>query len=255
MVYERIPLDMPPGTTAYRDQNNAIAFNFPYDLEPGQYSMAFKVDIFNDVVESNEGDNLSPSTTLIDIVNTLPDMEVISWYSVWDELGLGSLTYEVVNNGVSVAPAGWQITLALSPNNIIGDGDETFLFSEPANFDVYPGGTLYRNDSSAAGFSLYFDVFGNPVPDGVYYIALWLDPDASLAESNEFNNASLSWGTIGIGVAGVGADTSARLSAETSSVAPAEAYNGKILPEFKGSVREVRISTTSQGRRRMEFLG
>ena len=255
VVYERIPFDVAPGTTAYRDQNNSIAFNFPYDLQPGQYYMAFKADIFNDVAESNEDDNLSPATAPIDIVSTLPDMEILSWYSVWDELGLGSLTYDVVNNGESVAPAGWRIALALSPNNIIGDGDEAVLFSEPANFDVNPGGTLYRNDSSAAGFSLYFDVFGNPVPDGVYYIALWLDPNASLAESNEFNNASLSWGTIGIGAAGFGADTSARLAAESSSVARAEAYNGKILPARQGSVRNVRITSTSQGRRVMEFLG
>jgi hypothetical protein len=76
-----------------------------------------------------------------------------------------------------------------------------------------------------------------------------------LAESSEFNNASLSWGTIGIGVAGVGPDTSARATADTTSMAPAKAYNGKILPHTQGSARQVRISTTSQGRRRTEFLG
>jgi hypothetical protein len=255
VVYEKIPFDVAPGTTAYRDQNNSIAFNFPYDLQPGQYYMAFKADIFNDVVESNEDDNFSPATAPIDIVSTLPDLEVLSWYATWDELGLGTLTYNVANNGESVAPAGWRITLALSPNNTFGDGDETFLFSEPANFDVNPGGTLYRNDSSAAGFSLYFDVFGNEVPDGEYYIGLWLDPNASLAESNEFNNASLSWGTIRIGVGGSDTDTRAQLAAESSPVDPAEAYNGKILPTRQAAARSVRITTASQGRRVMEFLG
>jgi len=253
VVYERIPFDMAPGTTAYRDANNSIAFKFPYDLEPGQYYMAFKVDIFNDVAESNEGDNFSPSTTVVDIVNTLPDMEVVSWYSTWDELGLGTLTYNVVNSGESVAPKGWQIALALSPNNIFGDGNETLLFSEPANFDVSPGGTLYRDDASAAGFSLYFDTAGKPVPDGVYYIALWLDPTASLAESNEFNNASVSWGTVSIGVTGLSAAASAP-SADTSSATPASAYNGKVLPARQDLPRSVRISTTSEGRRQAEFL-
>lgn len=251
VVYERIPFDMPPGTTAYRDANNTIAFNFPDDLEPGQYFMAVWADVWNNVDESNENDNVSPATTMVDIVNTLPDMQVVTWYSTWDELGAGWLTYEVANNGASTAPAGWLITLALSPNDIIGDGDETFLFSEPASFDVDPGGTLYRDDSAAARFSLYFDHFGNPVPDGVYYIALWLDPNDFLTESNEINNASLSWGTIPIGVGrGVGSDA----SAATSVMVPSEAYNGKTLPARQASVRRGRISSTPEGGRRMEFL-
>ena len=52
---------MAPGTTAYRDANNAIAFNFPGDLEPGEYYMAVWADIWDNVVESNENDNISPS--------------------------------------------------------------------------------------------------------------------------------------------------------------------------------------------------
>lgn len=246
VVYERIPFDIAPGGTAYRDANNSIAFNFPYDLEPGQYYMAFKVDIFNDVAESHEGDNLSPATTTIDIVNTLPDMEVINWYSVWDELGNGALTYDVINNGASTASAGWPIALVLSPDDRIGDGDEVFLFSEPANFALDPGGTLYRNDASAAYFSLYFDNYGNPVRDGLYYMSLWLDPTGSLAESNEFNNASVSWGLIAVfGGSGGGAQS----AADTGSLTPGEAYNGKILPAPQGPSRKVRISTTLQGRR------
>lgn len=256
VVYERIPFDMPPGTTAYRDQNNSIAFNFPSDLEPGQYYMSFKVDIFNDVAESNEGDNLSPGAAPIDIVNTLPDMQVGTWYAHWSDQGFGGLTYEVANQGASVAPAGWLITLALSPNDIFGDGDEIFLFSEPANFDVVPGGSLYRNDSSSAGFLLYFDRQGHRVPDGVYYMALWLDPNGSLAESNEFNNASLSWGTIGISRAaslGAGAsDVGGSPSSEPGAIVPGYAYNGKTLPA--PAVRKVRLSTTPQGRQ-TEFLG
>jgi hypothetical protein len=242
---------MAPGTTAYRDQNNAIAFNFPQNLEPGQYDMALWADIWNDVAESNEDDNISPATMLVDIVNTLPDIEVLSWYSVWDAFGDGLLTYDLTNIGASTAPAGWLITLVLSPNDVIGDGDEIFLFAEHANFATDPGGTLYRDDAAPASFSLFFDYFGNRVPTGVYYLALWLDPDNSLAESNEINNASLSWGTVGISS---GFSSSARSSGGTGSITPGEAYNGKILPG-QGSMRKVRISATPQGGRRMEFLG
>jgi hypothetical protein len=257
VVYEPIPFDMPPGTTAYRDANNTIAFRFPNNLEPGQYYMALWADIWDAVVESYETNNISAAAAPIDIVNTLPDMQVVTWYSAWDELGLGSLTYDVVNNGASTAPAGWQIALALSPNEVFGDGDEILLFSEPASFDLAPGGTLYRSGSAAARFSLYFDRFGNPVPDGVYYIALWLDPTDWLAESNEFNNASLSWGTIGIGVAGVAARSDRGTASFTETGAPisGEAYNGKHLPEREGAVRKVQISTGPEGGRRMDLLG
>ncbi len=255
VVYEPIPFDMPPGTTAYRDAGNSIAFNFPSDLAPGQYYMAAWTDIWNNVEERNENDNVSPATTVVDIVNTLPDMQVVSWYAVWDELGVGALTYEAINNGATTAATGWLITLALSPDDVIGDGDETFLFSEPAQFAVGPGGTLYRDDSAPGHFSLYFDYFGNPVPDGVYYIALWLDPNGSLAESNEFNNASLSWGTIRIGAGdGLTSSTGAAADADAGPMVPGAAYNGKTLPTREARMRRVRISSTPQGDRRMEFL-
>jgi hypothetical protein len=258
VVYEPIPFDMPPGTTAYRDQNNAIAFNFPDSVAPGEYYMAVWADIWNDVVESKENDNISPAATTIQIVNTLPDMQVRSWYSVWDSSGDGLLTYDVINNGAASAPAGWLVTLALSRDDIIGDGDEIFVFAEPANFALAPGGTLYRDDSIPAAFSIVTDYLGNPVPTGVYYVALWLDPNNALAESNEINNASLSWGSVAItsaarlsSAAGPGgANASGEPVAATSSAG--DAYNGKALPE--ASVRKVRISEMAQGGRRVEFL-
>ena len=146
----RSPSTWPPGTTAYRDANNSIAFNFPGNLEPGQYYMAAWADMWDDVVESDEDDNISPATSMIDIVNTLPDMEVVSWYAHWDELGLRRPHLRGrQQRRQHRAPTGWLITLALSPDDIIGDGDEIFLFSEPADFALDPGGTLYRDDASA----------------------------------------------------------------------------------------------------------
>ena len=258
VVYEQIPFAMAPGTTAYRDAEHAIAFNFPVGQDAGEYYMAVWADIWNAVDESREDDNISPSATTVQIVNTLPDMEVLSWYANWDAFGNGSLIYDLVNNGASVAPPSWLITLALSPDAIIGNGDEIFLFSEPAALNVEPGGSLYRNESAAVGFSLYTDYFGNRVPDGVYYIALWLDPNGYLAEANEINNASVSWGTIGIqngfGVAAAPAGAMAS-STDAGDAIAGEAYNGKTLPAREGEVRKVRLSTTAQGVRRLEDLG
>jgi hypothetical protein len=258
VVYESIPFAMAPGTTAYRDANNSIAFYFPQDLQPGEYYMALWTDIWNDVVESNENDNISPSTTTVEIVNTLPDMAVQSWYSRWDAFGNGALTYDIVNDGASTAPAGWLVSLVLSPNDTIGDGDEIFLFSEPANFAINPGGILYRDQSAPAAFSIIYDNSGNPVPPGTYYLALCVDPNQSLAESNEGNNASLSWGTVRITN---GFDGSAAAVQRDASSTPAEesldggeGYNGKLLPSREAPVRTMQIRAARPGAAQSESL-
>ena len=257
VVYEPIPFDLDPGESAYRDESNAIAFSFPDTLEPGEYYMAAWVDDTNAVLESNEDDNISPADGTVEIANTLPDVEVLTWYTVWDEFGTGYLIYDVINNGASAAPAGWLITLALSRNDVVGDGDEIVLFGEPANFDLEPGEDLYRDETAPATYSLYFDYAGDPVAAGEYYMALWVDPDDSLRESNEINNGSLSWGTVEIG-SGLGLRSSARrlytpAVGEPDPLSGGEAYNGKILPARSVAMRKVRISSTPQGGRRMEF--
>jgi hypothetical protein len=96
------------------------------------------------------------------------------------------------------------------------------------------------------------------VADGVYYIAFWLDSNNALAESDKSNNASLSWGTVGISngfALGPGApDQGAVATAENGAIVPGKGYNGKTLPARQASLRKVRISTTPQGRRQMQFL-
>ncbi|MCK6555535.1 Ig-like domain-containing protein [Candidatus Binatia bacterium] len=259
VVYESIPFELESGNSAYRDEENAIPFNFPDHLVPGEYYMAVWVDDRNAVLESNEDDNVSPGDSTIEISSDRPDMEVLSWYAQWDFAGDGGLIYEVVNNGEQVAPSGWWVTLALSPNDTIGDGDEIFLFGETADYDLDPDDVLYRDEFEPAAFSLYYDYSGTPVPAGEYYMALWLDPDDELAESNEINNASLSWGTIGL--AG-GADLQTGRSAGVTDAAEAaisplevgKAYNGKVLPPRRVAMRKVRIVQTPQGGRQVEFL-
>jgi len=256
VVYEEIPFQLEAGENAFRDEGNFIEFNFPGELEAGEYFAALWVDDRDDVVESNEDDNLSPADSLIEIVNTLPDLEVLSWYTVWDLSGDGFLTYDVINNGASRAHGDWLVTFALTPNEIIGDGDEIFLFGENADFELDPGDEVFRDDSSPGTFSLFFDFLGDRVPVGVYYLALWLDPDDSLRESNEDNNASFSWGTVGIGSgSGLRSQASSQdavTSTDDHPIDAGEAYNGKILPS--SAVRKVRISETADGSRKMEFL-
>src|SRR5262249_12573688 len=102
------------------------------------------------------------------------------------------------------------------------------------------------------------DTSGTPVPPGVYYIALYLDPNQSLAESDKSNNASLSWGTVAITPALAG-DSAAQQRAGRSSLEQAarpegDAYDGKTLPRSDAAVRKVRIRALGGSARQMEFI-
>ena len=258
VVYEEIPFELEPGDGAFRDEDNAVPFEFPDQIEPGEYYMALWVDDTDDVAESNEDDNVSPGSSTVTIVNTLPDLAVVDWYTEWDFFGNGYLIYDLLNNGASVAPSGWLITLLLSENEIIGDGDEIFLFAEEASADLDPGDILYRDASFPAEYSLFVDFFGDDVPSGEYFMALWLDPDDSLPESNEINNESLSWGTVlisnGFSLEQAPASPLAPAPADSRLLLGGKAYNGKVLPDGAMSIRKVRITATPQGGRQLQML-
>jgi C1A family cysteine protease len=258
VVYEEIPFALEPGESAFRDEDNAIAFEFPDQIEPGDYYMALWVDDTDDVVESNEDDNVSVGTSIVEIVNTLPDLAINYWYTEWNFFGDGYLIYELLNNGASTAPSDWLITLLFSENEVIGDDDEIFLFAEEASAALGPGDTLYRDESFPAEYSLLVDFFGDDVPSGEYFLALWLDPAEDIEESNEINNESLSWGTVLIdndfGLARALADPVAPPLAAPAGVAGGKAYNGKVLPAGPVSMRKVRITSTPEGGRQVQML-
>lgn len=252
VVYEEIPFDLAPGESAYRDEDNAIPFRFPDGLAPGDYYAAVWVDDRNVVAESDERDNLSPADDILTITTDLPDIEVLSWYALWDAAGDGLLLYDLVNAGQRRAHGDWFVTLVLSRNETIGDGDEIFLFAETADEELDPGDVLYRDEDAPGEFSLVTDYAGVRVPAGQYYMALWVDPDDDLSEANEINNASLSWGRVGIAGGGRAAGVPDTPDASTPLVA-GTAYNGKVLPERASVVRRVRLVPTPEGGRRLEF--
>ena len=78
--------------------------------------------------------------------------------------------------GIALALAA---SLCWGVGDFIGDGHEIFLFSETADIVLEPGEFLYRDETAPAAFSIFYDAYGNPVPAGVYYLALWADPYAT----------------------------------------------------------------------------
>lgn len=262
VIYETIPYNLAPGGSVYRDQNNTISFQFPDQLPTGTYYMALWVDDLDKVEESNEDDNVSLSSSQVTISNSLPDLNVNTWYADWESNGYGTLTYEVINSGGSTTTnTNWYVNLILDPDQVVGNGNEIFLFYETATYYLAPGEYIYRDGRNAAYFNLYRDYWGQSVPSGTYYMALWVDDQNAVEESNEMNNGSYSWNTVSI----TGTSLSANNIAANSLMAAPEsdkgnhlsgkAYNGKKLPPASVTQRRVQISRTPSGGMTMRFLG
>lgn len=269
VVWETIPFDLSPGRAVVRDQDNPLYFSFPDGLPEGTYYMAVWVDDFDVVEESNENDNVSLGQRRITIENTLPDLYVRNWYAIWDNSGNGVLTYDVENIGRSNADHGlWDINLVLSPDEIIGNGNETFLFYEAATYSLGPGDSVYRDVTNPAYFNIFLDYSGSPVPSGEYYMALWVDDFDLVDESNELNNYSLGGNLVDIfnafsqvPILGrdqarssilAGADGASALVQQSPSVQLTRQvlnrlYNGHELPTHDALVKKVRIEKTPQG--------
>ena len=270
VVWETIPFDLSSGGTAVRDQDNPLNFSFPDGLPEGTYYMAVWVDDFDVVEESNEDDNVSLGEGLITIENTLPDLYVRNWYAEWDLYsGDGTLHYLVENIGRSGAGHGlWDINLVLSPDEIIGNDNEIFLFYEAATHSLAPGDSVYRDATNPAYFDIFLDYSGSPVPSGEYYMAVWVDDLGLVAESNELNNYSLGGNLVDISSASfpavkvdedwahssvlTGADGASALVQQSPSVQLTRQvlnrlYNGHELPTHDALVKKVRIEKTPQG--------
>ncbi len=261
VIYETIPFDLQPGEVVYRDSENSISFQFPDQLESGVYYMALWVDDLDAVAESNENDNVSLGSSLVTIQSSLPDLNVNTWYAEWDLYGNGALTYEVINTGDSgTTTIDWYINLILDRDQSVGNGNEIYLFYEQAGYYLDPDEYLYRDDSSAAYFNLYTDFYGNSVPSGTYYMALWVDDLNAEDESNESNNISYSWGSVGVGASQLSVSTDStdgsfnNVDSEAENLLTGKAYNGKRLPDNSVIMRRVRIDRSASGTISMRFL-
>ncbi|MEA3543614.1 MAG: CARDB domain-containing protein, partial [Thermodesulfobacteriota bacterium] len=256
VVYEPIPFDLSSGATAYRDVTNAVSFQFPDQLQPGIYYMALWVDDRNVVAESNEGDNISLGDSQANIVSSFSDLKVDTWYTTWDASGHGELTYKVSNVGASATSSThWDINLILDSDQIAGNGNEIFLFFESAGGILQPGEYFYRDQYRPASFSLRSDAWGQNVPAGEYYMALWVDDQNREEESNELNNASYSWGTVTLNAARSARSANASSLPDVSVGVGGSAHNGRTLPTENMLVRKVRIGRTAAGEVTVTFPG
>ncbi|MBF0102304.1 MAG: hypothetical protein HQK77_15490, partial [Desulfobacterales bacterium] len=228
VVYEPIVYDLAPGQYVYRDENNVIMFHLPTYISPGTYYLALWVDSLNRIKESNEKDNMLLSERTATIVNNLCDLLIDSWYAKWDAYGNAYLIFQVRNAGATEAPGGFDISLVLSKDQLIGNGDEIVMFSEKSYYNLAPGNYVYPDIYTTSTFYLNSDINGNPIPAGTYYMALWVDRLGVLQESDKNNNYSLSSNQL-------------NLDLSRTKHQEGELYNGKPLPQRNTIQRQVNI--------------
>jgi C1A family cysteine protease len=227
-------------------RGNRSAFKFPEDLRDGQYYMGLWIDDRNVIKESNENDNKSMGSGRVTIQNTLPDLSIYTWGADWDNAGNGILTYQIDNQGVATLPKGWDVNLVLSSSLPPSSNNSYYLFYETTNFELVSGDNVYRNFSNPANFKISDTQDGSKVPDGAYYMSLWVDDLSKIVESNESNNVSTGNNTVSI--------SNGRSARKVQNNVKNFSMNGKKLPNKNTLMKRIELRTLPSGRRQMRVL-
>ena len=124
----------------------------------------------------------------------LPNLQVRNWNVTYDPRprGRGQLQYSVANTGTGIAPSGADVNFMLSENRRISSTDY-FVVWETISFDLRPGRAATRDQDNQLDFS-----FPDNLPEGTYYMAVWVDDFDVVEESNEDDNVSLGEGRVTI---------------------------------------------------------
>lgn len=165
-------------------------FWFPYSgvSNPNVFMGAYSIeDITNTEPPVDPDDPVDPDP-IPPPSDDLPNLEILNWTATYDPRpgGEGSLEFEIVNSGQSIAEAGAYVNLMLSKDTAIGS-DDVFVVYEPIPFDLEPGTIAYRDAAEGNALSFYLP---DTLEAGIYQMALWIDDLDSVRESNEDDNIS-----------------------------------------------------------------
>jgi hypothetical protein len=234
IVCEQIPFTLKPGHTAFRDDENPISFNFPQSLSSGTYYMSVWVDDLNKVQETSNTDNWVFGSSSVTIVNSLPDLAIVTWYAEWDDANNGTLTYKIQNDGTATVPANMaDVSLVLIAEN----GAQYTLMKETTSFALTTENAAERTDVNPAYFNIVETWDSRSIPYGTYEMAFIVDPNDRVNESDEINNVSMGSGFVEIFRLGK------VVAKKTGLTAGKSMYNGKVLPS-----RELRKKVAALGK-------
>ena len=163
----------------------------PADAPPGIYHMYAKAD--EDVTgtyavtESNEGNNWICSTTTVEIPNPDLVMTQVSIFTYNVTSGDSMVILDSLTNRGGSQGLAFDIGYVLSPNNVIGDGDDIRLPTTRTLNVLGVGAT----STASTQVTIPADV-----PPGNYYVGAVADIDGTVVELSEANNTGKASGTV-----------------------------------------------------------
>ena len=159
----------------------------PDTTQAGDYYICAKADEGGSVAESDEGNNTACTATRVTV--PLPDLVMRALSKTASTVAAGgsfAVSDTVKNQGGSSASS-FAIGFVLSPNNIIGDGDDIALTPQQSVSGLGVG----LSSSSSTSVTV-----PGSTATGVYYVGAIADVNGVVGESNETNNNRLASGTI-----------------------------------------------------------
>jgi hypothetical protein len=185
---KRTVISLNPGASNAWPSTSVV---IPADAPPGLYHMYAKAD--EDVTgtyavtESNEDNNWMCSTTTIEIPDPDLVMTQVSIFTYNVNVGDSMVILDSLTNRGGSQALSFDIGYVLSPNNIIGDGDDIRL-PTTRTLDVLGVGA-----TSTASTSVTIPA---DVPPGVYYVGAVADIDGTVVELSEANNTGKASSTV-----------------------------------------------------------
>jgi len=151
----------------------------PADTPPGIYYLCAKADAEDVQLETDEGNNTACTSTTITVPKPDLYMSQVSTFSYTVHLDGTMVVLDSLKNSGGAQALAFDVGYVLSPNRVIGDGDDILLPTTRSLSSLAVGAT-----STA---STHVTVPGT-VPPGRYWVGAIGDVNDVVDESNESNN-------------------------------------------------------------------
>lgn len=152
----------------------------PAETPPGTYHLCAKADADDVMPESDEGNNTACTTTTITVPKPDLVMKQASIFTYTVTAGGTLVILDSLSNNGGAQALAFDVGYVLSPNSVIGDGDDIPLPETRTLSSLGVGATSTASTSVTIPES---------VAAGSYYVGAIADVNGVVDESNEANNA------------------------------------------------------------------
>lgn len=157
----------------------ATSVVIPAETPPGTYHLCAKADAEDAFPELDEGNNTACTTTTITVPKPDLVMKQVSTFTYSVTAGNSMVILDSLSNNGGAQALAFDVGFVLSPNSVIGDGDDIPLPETRTLTSLGVGATSTASTSVTIPES---------VAAGSYYVGAVADVNGVVDESNEANN-------------------------------------------------------------------